>query len=374
MKSFRGIVKNIDKPLICKIISKDRAGDNEAIYNTQLPFSDKESYKSFSIYGFNNTLPNDNSLPLLKLFEENVELSLGDIILLEPNGRGTVIYENNSSSNAIFLTERCNCRCVMCPQPPKFSRKYTQLSIKTISLLTDETKVLGITGGEPTLVWKGLIEVLESCKKYIPNSCIELLTNGRIFNDYEKVQELSDVKNNLSVCIPLYADVASLHDKIVGSKGAFWETLEGIYNLERMDIPVELRTVIIKKNYKRLPYWSEFIYRALPFVRHIALMGLELEGLAVENIDQVWVDPIDYMPWLEESIKILNRRDMDVSIYNHQLCTLPKNIWRFSKKAISEWKNIFIKECHDCNVMTKCGGFFKSSEFRMSRGIKPITE
>lgn len=303
-------------------------------------------------------------------------LNIGDVILIGPSGLGTILFDATSTSNAIFLTDRCNSRCVICPQPPQSDRDdYVSLALKIIPLLNVRTDVLGITGGEPTLVWDGLMEVLKACREYIPQTTVQLLTNAKVLKDFGKANELvSTSGENLMVCIPLYSDISIIHDQIVGSKGSFWETLEGISNLARFDVPIELRNVITKINYVRLPQWSEFIYKNLPFVNHVAFMGLEPFGLALNNLDHVWIDPIDYIVKIEQSIRILHRRNMNISLYNHQLCTIPKNLWRFSRKSISEWKNKYYPICNQCNVRMLCGGFFDSADNIKSRGIQVITD
>jgi len=50
---------------------------------------------------------------------------------------------------------------------------------------------------------------------------------------------------------------------------------------------------------------------------------------------------------------------MNVSIYNHQLCVLRKSLWKFARKSISDWKNIYLDECASCRAKEECGGLFK---------------
>ena len=281
----------------------------------------------------------------------NTDIDIGDIVQFNPSGSSVVVYEKSSKSNALFLTERCNSRCIMCPQPPQTHGDYVDLSIATAQLIKDEIATIGITGGEPTIAWNGLIQLLSVLNSCHPNCRIELLTNGRKFHQYHKANELSETNNhNIIACIPLYSDVSSIHDTIVGVKGAFWQTVEGIYNLERFEIPVELRIVVLKQNYERLNAWAEFVYRHFPFVNHIAIMGLESIGYARDNIDMVWIDPVDYTEGLLRAVRTLRRQGMQISIYNHQLCTIPQSIWGYSKQSISEWKKFFLNDCSNCKI------------------------
>jgi hypothetical protein len=123
-----------------------------------------------------------------------------------------------------------------------------------------------------------------------------------------------------------------------------------------------------------MPQLSQYIYRNLTFASHVALMGLEVIGFGKANIDSLWIDPIDYVDQLEESVSMLATAGMNVSIYNHQLCTLPKSLWSFSRQSISDWKNEYAEECKDCTARTQCGGFFAwNLKERRSRGIRPLT-
>jgi MoaA/NifB/PqqE/SkfB family radical SAM enzyme len=98
--------------------------------------------------------------------------------------------------------------------------------------------------------------------------------------------------------IPIYSDIAARHDFVVQAKGAFDQTIRGIINLKRCGVPVELRVVIHRQTADRLPQLARFLARNLPFVDHVALMGLEHMGYVKINFDALWIDPADYQPAL----------------------------------------------------------------------------
>jgi hypothetical protein len=101
---------------------------------------------------------------------------------------------------------------------------------------------------------------------------------------------------------------------------------------------------------------------------------MEPIGNALDNIEKLWIDPIDYNEELENAIKILHYRDLHVSIYNSQLCILSEKMRKFAVKSISEWKNIYVDDCEECILKPDCPGFFASSKDYHSRGIKSIKE
>jgi hypothetical protein len=101
-------------------------------------------------------------------------------------------------------------------------------------------------------------------------------------------------------------------------------------------------------------------------------MGLENIGYTPRHIGDLWIDPNDYQELLSEAVAILRQRSIRVSIYNHQLCILKPFLWQYAKKAISDWKNIYLEECTACAVRERCGGFFKWATKLHSAHIHPI--
>jgi His-Xaa-Ser system radical SAM maturase HxsC len=371
MRSYKLLVKNIDKFIIGKVIAvayTESGSPNGFIF----VYNENNIGKSGLITCVENSFQIDVKNPII--FTDNINFfNPGDIFLLEPSGVCILLYESNSFSNALLITENCNSNCILCPQPPIYSHEnYLNQSLQVISLLDEDTQVLGITGGEPTIVWDDLIKILIECKNKIPQAFIQLLTNGRLLSQKGKVQELKEANSSLLVCIPIYSDIDSIHDYIVSSKGAFWETVNGLYNLAYEKVAIELRTVITKLNYRRLPQFAEFIYKNFPFAQHIALMALEPIGLAFKNIEELWIDPYDYIQQLDKAVKILHRRNCNVSIYNHQLCTLSGFAKAFSKKSISEWKIRYKEICTSCKEISNCGGLFESASSFYSRALTPF--
>lgn len=265
----------------------------------------------------------------------------------------------------------------MCPQAKSLNRdNFTDFNEKVINFLDpSEVSQIGITGGEPTLLGQDLIKLIATCKKRLPKASLSLLTNGRKFSEFQFVKGLVEVAHpNLTICIPLYADTDTEHDRIVGHKGSFYETLEGIKNLALFRQKIEIRNVIHLLTYQRLGQFVEFVYHNLPFVIHVALMGMETTGLAAKNVEKLWIDPVEYMPNLESAVHYLHRREIGASVYNLQLCILPRTLWRFSRKSISDWKNVYMQECNDCYVKEECCGFFETSGSWNSQHISSMTK
>jgi His-Xaa-Ser system radical SAM maturase HxsC len=301
------------------------------------------------------------------------ELNEGDIVTIEEDGTVNVVFDITSNHNALFITARCNSNCIMCPQPPiQTDGDRFDLNAKYISLMDKNTKNIGITGGEPTLIGEQLFELISKIHKRTPKASINLLSNGIMFEDYNYALDFAkSIKQDLVVDIPLYSDIDTIHNSIVRTN-TFYRTINGIYNLARNNIKIGLRIVIHKMNYKRLVELSEYIYSNFPFVFHVAFMQMEPMGYAKDNFDDLWIDPVDYNNELEKAVLNLHYRDINVSIYNSQLCILPVRLRRFAVQSISDWKNIYIDECEGCELKEQCPGFFASSKEIHSRSIAAV--
>jgi His-Xaa-Ser system radical SAM maturase HxsC len=146
----------------------------------------------------------------------------------------------------------------------------------------------------------------------------------------------------------------------------------GIMNLAQLGQRVEIRVVLHQQTAPALPEIAEFIARNLPFVDQVALMGLEMIGLARANIPALWIDPTEYADELAEAVLILDRSRIRTMIYNHQLCLLPRALWPFAVRSISDWKNEYHPECDACGVRDQCGGFFFSAKYKVSENIHAL--
>src|SRR5204863_3568476 len=157
------------------------------------------------------------------------------------------------------------------------------------------------------------------------------------------------------------------------SQGAFDTTLRGILNLGYLSQRIEIRVVLHKQTAPHLVEIAEFIARNLPFAEQVALMGLEMIGFARANMDEIWIDPVDYQDQLVEAVRRLDRRRIKTMIYNHPLCLLNRELWPYAVRSISDWKNEYHPECSRCAVADRCAGFFFSAKYRMSDHIKAIS-
>ena len=297
----------------------------------------------------------------------------GDVVVINKNGEIVFLYEIESKHNAIMATERCNHRCIMCPQPPILQEKdKTEFNKQLISLFDKHTEEVGITGGEPTLIGDNLFVLIKHIQKELPRAAISILSNGVKFANREFAMKLAKCRHHdLQIDIPLFSDIAEEHNRIVGAK-TFYKTVQGLYNLALFRQRIGLRIVVHKQTYKRLPQFADYVYHNFPFVSQVAFMQMETEGLARENFNDLWIDPYDYNEQLREAVLLLADRGMNPAIYNAQLCILPEDIRKYAVQSISDWKDIYLPECDGCSLKGKCAGFFASNKETHSKYIHKI--
>jgi His-Xaa-Ser system radical SAM maturase HxsC len=335
----------------------------------------RNGFSAVAVLGELNT-PVDFASRGIRISEKFAYLSDGDILGIHPlSKRFRTLYRRNSKHNSFLVTERCNHNCLMCSQPPKdVDDRWILKEIRQALPLVDKnTCSIGFTGGEPLLDSREFIANLVECRNLLPATAVHVLSNGRAFACSEVTDAWAAVCHpNLTVGIPVYAAVDSVHDYVVQAKGAFDETILGILKLKDRKQRVEVRVVLHAITAPRIVETCRWLARNLPFVDHVALMGLENTGFAIANDDLLWIDPMDYRDDLEKAVNFLDAAGVPVSIYNLPRCILGKPLWRYAEQSISDWKNDFLTECEACVEKPKCSGFFTTGKPRYSRGIHPF--
>jgi His-Xaa-Ser system radical SAM maturase HxsC len=303
-------------------------------------------------------------------------LADGDIIgIHNPTRKFRTLFRRNSRHNSFLVTERCNNYCLMCSQPPKDidDRWILDEIRKSLPLLDKATPTLTFTGGEPLSDWADFISVLAECRDQLPRTAVQVLTNGRAFARSEIVDAWRELNHpSLIAAIPVYSAVDHLHDYIVQARGAFDETILGILKLKDRGQRVEVRVVLHAQTAPAIVETCRWLARNLPFVDHVALMGLENTGFAIANENLLWIDPVDYRNDLAAGVDILSAVGVNVSVYNLPRCLLDRSVWPHAVQSISDWKNGYAEECISCTERPRCSGLFTSGRPRQSRSIAAI--
>lgn len=334
--------------------------------------------KSYTQEHINNFLTYSPSATILYDVEDVSQIGQYDVIEVYGNGVLHIAYSDKSDDNVLFITNKCNSNCVMCPdsnvarQKDLGERKHYLNEL--IELIPSDTSHLTITGGEPTLLKWDLLPILEKCKEKFVNTSFLMLSNGRSFcvKDYREAF-LSTIPKYFQLAVPLYSDNAEEHDAITRATGSFVQTTRGLKYLQQK-VDLEIRIVIMQSNYKKLENISEYIVHNLPHTKTVSFMGLELLGNAALERDDIWVDYIETAPYIEAALHTLFNAGIEGKIYNYPLCGLPERLWPVASKSITDYKVRFKPECEQCSVKNVCGGFFFSTINYKKVVAKPISE
>jgi len=244
---------------------------------------------------------------------------------------------------------------------------------ESLPLVDPATRSLTFTGGEPLTDWRDFVTVLAQCRDQLPHTALQVLTNGRAFSNSQIADAWSRVKHpDLIAAIPVYSAVDHIHDHVVQAKGAFDETILGILKLKDRAQRVEIRVVLHALTALDISETCRWIGRNLPFVDHVALMGLENTGFAIANDALLWIDPVDYRIDLAKGVELLVEAGVNVSVYNLPRCVLEPSVRPYAVRSISDWKNGYLEECARCIEKARCGGLFTSGRPRLSRGINAV--
>lgn len=301
-----------------------------------------------------------------------------DVVFIDPESTYLrTLFQAKACHNSFLVTERCNHYCVMCSQPPRdIDDDYLLENIlEAIPLLPTYAKSLGLTGGEPTILGEGLLDIIRACKRHLPDTGLHILSNGTSFRDETLAAKVAAIGHpDLMFGIPIYSNIPETHNFVVQASNAWDSTIHGILNLKGNGVKVEVRIVLHKYTIPTLVDLARFLATNLLFVDQVAFMGLEATGFAKTNWNDLWIHPKDYQGELFQAITTCAHRGMRALIYNLPLCWLDPRLHGFSVKSISDWKNDYTDACNTCAAFSSCGGFFASNLAKgATDGLVPFT-
>lgn len=273
-------------------------------------------------------------------------------------------FTKGRNDNTLFVTSMCSNNCIMCCQPPLMIDDveclYRENHTKIANSPSD-VDYITISGGEPTMIGKKLFDYIDEVRSKMPQAHIHILTNGRnLANNCYVIDLYKKCDRNISFGIPLHSDNYIDHDYIAGANGAFLKTCKGITNLGLLGLETEIRIILLKQNYHRLPQIAEFISLNFPFVSQVSFMGLEMIGNAFDNQKCIVPDIINQSP-LIEAVTLLKNCNITPRVFNIPLCVLDRSLRQYSVKSISEWKRTYHRECSTCCRKDECCGLFSTS-------------
>ena len=168
----------------------------------------------------------------------------------------------------VYVTDRCNSRCVMCDYWKYGQTFMTMERAETLAREFDklQTRWVLLSGGEPLLhpQWNEIAQVLSGGKRQL-----WLLTAGLALKKY------ADIAADLcqKIIVSLDGATAESYQSIRGVN-AFNEVCAGIVALVEKKKEVSIRCTIQKRNYKELPALVELAHKL--GVRQISFLTIDV--------------------------------------------------------------------------------------------------
>jgi len=263
------------------------------------------------------------------------------------------------------LTFRCNDNCISCINNTAITSHAADPSLeqtkKVIDGLEPEQDYLGISGGEPTLS-EEFFQILNYARERHPDLYLFVVTNGRMFAYDDFARKLAKLElGNYRVGVTLYGPDKETHEAITRSQDSFDQTTEGISNLLTYDVPVEVRTIINRLNYKQLPQLAQFVHDNYSGLDRFVFVNMKLTGNAYKNREEVLVRYEEVVPQIKRALPRF-KQEMEVKLYHFPLCTIPQAWWPMAKGVTKDETRelTFVDQCQDCRLRQECPRIWKS--------------
>jgi radical SAM protein with 4Fe4S-binding SPASM domain len=296
----------------------------------------------------------------------------------------------------LALTYRCNNDCSHCYNIA--GRNLAELSTVDWKRVLDRAWELGIphiifTGGEPTLR-ADLPELIAHAEAN--GQITGLNTNARRLSDAHYVDEL--VLAGLDhVQITLESYDADIHDRMVGARGAFRQTVRGLQNVLASPLYVMTNTTMLQTNVRTIPATLDFLAQiGVPTVGLNALIHSGRGAVAGTGLPEaelgplldaarekttafgqrlIWYTPTQYCSFDPVSLGF-GAKGCTAALYN--MCVEPdgdvlpcQSYYRpLGNLLTDEWSAIWNhklavqlrerqhlpEKCGDCSLLAECGG------------------
>lgn len=151
------------------------------------------------------------------------------------------------------ITNTCNFNCIHCSNDSRATSFPDELSTKEILAIIDGCLQFGVPelrfmGGEP-LVHPGFFKFIQYAREKGIYQ-LRLSTNAWLIDD-EKVRELAKYFDSIQISV--HGASPSVHDHIVGRKGAWEQAKRAVRLLNKNSVKVNIGFTVMRENVKDLP-------------------------------------------------------------------------------------------------------------------------
>jgi pyruvate-formate lyase-activating enzyme len=193
--------------------------------------------------------------------------------------------ESHLTKGLVRLTMVCNERCPFCNVPaedyPTAPTPEAVIDGQIAALLAEGGRTLTISGGEPTLLRRRLLDTVRRARAAgVP--LVELQTNAILLTpDYAAALAEAGLT---SAFVSLLSHVPEHHDALAGLDGAFPRCLLGLDALLAAGVRVTLNPVLASPTQTLLPDYLRFVAARLPGVKSVSVSAVQPHGRAREHL------------------------------------------------------------------------------------------
>lgn len=302
--------------------------------------------------------------------------------------------QSHRTKGLLRLTMACNEQCPFCNVPaedyPRKTPPPEDIERQLQAFIREGAGTLTISGGEPTLLRKRLVALVERARAGgIP--FVELQTNA-VLIDRSYAAALAQA-GLTSAFVSLLSHIPEHHDFLAGLDGAYARCLQGIDALLDEGIEVTLNPVLAWQTQAHFAAFVAFVAERLPRVTTISVSAVQPHGRAGRGDNTELLLP-DYAVLAEEIPRARTTADAAGIRMVNPYCGLPLCVgWQDDAERSVEafeamqggWKptpgleNTGDKSqgapCRGCAWRTRCGGAWHAYwSVREGRGIAPPHE
>lgn len=307
----------------------------------------------------------------------------------QPTTEAPAGESSHRTKGLLRLTMACNERCPFCNVPMEDYARPTPTPAETDADLQaffdDGAETLTISGGEPTLLRKRLLDVIKRARAG-GIRWVELQTNA-ILIDEAYAAALAEA-GLTSAFVSLISHVPEHHDALAGLEGAFERCVEGIRQLLAHGVRVTLNPVTARRTQALLPDYVDWVADHLPGVTFLSLSAVQPHGRARAHMDELLPDYDVLGDAIRRARARAGARGIDVI---NPYCGLPLCVgWADDLSRCVEafeavrggWRdtpgieNVGDKRhgppCASCALRTRCGGAWHAYwDLRGGQGLAP---
>ncbi len=206
------------------------------------------------------------------------------------------------------LTQKCQNDCVFCYNVWKEDRNYPRKELTTEEAIAVVDKVItesgceyiGLSGGEP-LLKKDIFAI--AARMTARNVTPILITNGKLLT--RDTVEKSMESGIMDFEVSLHSHDETVHDKLVGRRGAFQEAMDAILNVKKMGGHVSTVFVATRENVDGFKDYVEL--NAMLKVTWILFNRVACGGTSLRNWESLAPSPSQLRRALDDGAQLAER-------------------------------------------------------------------